>query len=54
MQYINDFAERYHAEVERHTARWGAIELFIRRQWEIDKMKTFARQRPEIVLEQLI
>jgi len=53
MQYINDFAERYHAEVERHTARWGAIVLFFSRQWEINKMKTFARQRPEIVLEQL-
>jgi len=53
MCHINDFSARYQAEVERHISRWGAIELFIRWQREINKMKAFARQRPEIVLKHL-
>ena len=53
MQYINDFSARYQDEVERHIARWGAIEVLIRWKREIERMKVFARQRPEFVLKHL-
>ena len=53
MQYIEDFKERYHNEMERHIARWRYPLFFQEWQWRVDLMKTFLRERPEIVLDQL-
>jgi len=52
LQHIDFFEELYQGEIGRHIARWRQINM---RQWHgyISQMKEFARERPEIVLEQL-
>jgi len=53
LHYIEDFEERYQSEMVRHIARWRRPMLMQGWHSSIEQMKFFARQRPDIVLEQL-
>jgi len=53
LQYIEDFEERYQYEMERHIARWRYPLFFQEWRWRVEKMKTYMRERPELVLEQI-
>ena len=55
LQHIEEFEERYQYEMERQKSRWrnSLNHSWRDRWWRIEQMKVFARERPEIVLEQL-
>ena len=53
LQHVEDFEERYQHEMARHIARWRYPGLFHIWRRNVDEMKTFMRERPEIVLKQL-
>jgi len=53
LQQINLFETLYQSEIKRHIARWRYPCTFQWWQQEVEKMKEFARERQEIVLEQI-
>ena len=53
LEQINLFEIRYRPEIERQISRWRFIKDVQFWQQEIEVMKNFAKERPEIVLKQL-